>query len=85
MNASKGMTETCGAVTWQNTDDKTPTPGCAGTIFPGVEARVIRQDGSDADFNEPGQFLIRTPTMANGYLNNEAAYVKNLYLCERNE
>jgi hypothetical protein len=29
-------------------------PGSAGILVPGMEARVLREDGSDADLNEPG-------------------------------
>lgn len=68
-----GLTETCGAAAWVNIDQKTGTPGCAGTLLPGVEARVIKADGSEAGFNEPGELLVKMPSLALGYLNNEKA------------
>jgi len=38
-----------------------------------VEARILREDGSDADYDEVGELLLRSPTIALGYLNNEKA------------
>ncbi|KAG2362831.1 hypothetical protein BDR07DRAFT_1283625 [Suillus spraguei] len=48
-------------------------PGSAGILVPGVEARVIRPDGSLAGPNEPGELLIRGGAMSLGYKGNEKA------------
>ncbi len=47
--------------------------GMAGILLPYVEARVIREDGSEADYDEVGELLLRSPLIALGYLNNEKA------------
>ncbi|KAI9443382.1 acetyl-CoA synthetase-like protein [Lactarius indigo] len=47
--------------------------GMTGVLFPYVEARILREDGSDADYDEVGELLLRSPTTALGYLNNEKA------------
>ena len=44
-----------------------------GKLFPGVEARVLREDGSEADVNEPGELYVRSGAVALGYWNNEKA------------
>ena len=44
-----------------------------GTLFPGVEARVLREDGSEADVNEPGELYVRSECVSLGYWNDEQA------------
>ena len=44
-----------------------------GKLFPGVEARVLREDGSEANVNEPGELYVRSGVVALGYWNNEKA------------
>ncbi|KAH9991264.1 hypothetical protein BJV77DRAFT_1068401 [Russula vinacea] len=44
-----------------------------GWILLAIEARILREDGSDADYNEIGELILRGPTIALGYLNNEKA------------
>ncbi|KAG2344422.1 acetyl-CoA synthetase-like protein [Suillus weaverae] len=48
-------------------------PGSAGILAPGVEARVVRPDGSLAGPNEPGELLVRGSAMALGYKGNDKA------------
>ena len=47
-------------------------PG-AGHLFPGVKARVVKLDGTEAGYDEPGELIIWTPSRALGYHNNEQA------------
>ncbi|KAH8998400.1 hypothetical protein EDB92DRAFT_1164251 [Lactarius akahatsu] len=47
--------------------------GMTGILLPYMEARLLREDGSDADYDEVGELLLRAPTVALGYLNNEKA------------
>lgn len=47
--------------------------GSAGQILPGTIARVIRPDGSLCKEGEQGELFVTGPSMALGYLNNEAA------------
>ena len=68
-----GMTETattiCMVPPWQ----KVGTIGSAGTIVPGIEARVVKSDGEDAGPGERGELVVTGPSMAIGYLNNDQA------------
>lgn len=48
-------------------------PGSTGFLIPGVEGRLLREDGSPAGPNEPGELWIRGKTIALGYWNNEKA------------
>ncbi len=36
-----------------------PVKGSLGILMPGQEARIVREDGSDADVNEPGELWLR--------------------------
>lgn len=68
-----GMTETFTIVALQRHDQKVGTLGSAGVLMPGVSARVVRPDGTDCAPDEPGQFVVKMPSLALGYLNNEQA------------
>jgi len=48
-------------------------PGSVGILFPGIEARIVRPDGTLAGPNEPGEVLLRGALMALGYKGNEKA------------
>jgi acyl-CoA synthetase (AMP-forming)/AMP-acid ligase II len=43
--------------------------------LPGIVARVVKEDGSLAGYEEPGELIIKTPSVALGYANNAQAYV----------
>ena len=38
-----------------------------------MEARIVRDDGTDANLNEPGELWLRGDNVALGYWNNEKA------------
>ncbi|KAG1882795.1 hypothetical protein F4604DRAFT_1678288 [Suillus subluteus] len=48
-------------------------PGSLGILLPGVEARIIRPDGSLANPNEAGELLVRGGATALGYRENDKA------------
>jgi benzoate-CoA ligase family protein len=48
-------------------------PGTTGTVIPGYEARVAREDGSDAAAGEVGDLLVRGPSAARQYWNKPEA------------
>ncbi|KAI0252104.1 hypothetical protein BJV78DRAFT_1204755 [Lactifluus subvellereus] len=50
-----------------------PVRGMAGILNPSLEARILREDGSDADYDEIGELVLRGPTVALGYWRNEKA------------
>ena len=73
-----GMTETCTAVTFPPVDRKLGTLGSGGVLLPGCVARVVKPDGSLAPQGETGELVIKSPSLAIGYLNNEQAYVQHV-------
>lgn len=60
-------------ITFCQLDKRTGTPGCAGFLIPGVEARVIKADGTLAQFGELGELHLKSPALALGYYNNPTA------------
>ena len=50
-----------------------PVRGMTGILCPSIEARILREDGSEADYNEIGELILRGPTVALGYWENEQA------------
>jgi acyl-CoA synthetase (AMP-forming)/AMP-acid ligase II len=47
----------------------------AGQLIPGIVARVVKPDGTLAGYDEPGELMIKSPSMALCYANNPEAYV----------
>jgi long-subunit acyl-CoA synthetase (AMP-forming) len=50
-----------------------PMPGSVGILWPSLEGRIVREDGSEAEVNEPGEFLLRGRNVALGYWKDEKA------------
>lgn len=69
------MTETCTTVTMIPITQRIGTLGSAGQLIPGCVARVVKADGSLADYEEEGELVVTGPQMALRYTNNEEAYV----------
>ena len=76
-NESIGLTETCTTVCWFQIDRKLGTIGGAGTLLPGIIAKVVKADGTLASDGEEGELVVTGPSMALGYYENPAAYVKS--------
>jgi len=47
--------------------------GSAGQIISGITARVEKPDGTLAEFDEPGELVVRTPSLALGYVGDPGA------------
>ncbi|KAI0771372.1 amp dependent CoA ligase [Irpex lacteus] len=47
--------------------------GSVGVLIPGMEGRIVRADGSDADYDEAGELWTRGENIALGYWRNEKA------------
>jgi long-chain acyl-CoA synthetase len=52
--------------------DATDYPDCVGRPVPGVEIRVVDDDGHAVATGEEGELLIHTPAVMDGYLGNAA-------------
>jgi acyl-CoA synthetase (AMP-forming)/AMP-acid ligase II len=70
-----GMTETCTTVAMFPPSQRIGTAGSAGQFMPGVQARIVKEDGSLAGYNEIGELHVTGPQMSSKYLNNETACV----------
>ncbi|KAJ6557284.1 phenylacetyl-CoA ligase [Mycena vulgaris] len=55
--------------------------GSVGILLPGVTVRVVKHDGSLAGYNEPGELVVKTPSLALGYHKNatDEAFVDGWY------
>lgn len=42
-------------------------PGCVGSTLPGVEVRLVDEDGAEADEDDPGEIWIRGANLFSGY------------------
>ena len=47
--------------------------GCTGVLNPSMEARIMRDDGTEANTDELGELWLRGDSVALGYWNNEKA------------
>jgi acyl-CoA synthetase (AMP-forming)/AMP-acid ligase II len=69
-----GLTETTGTVSMCRHDDPPETVAeTVGRPLPGVEVRVVDDDGHDAPRGRPGEFLVRGFNVMKGYFNDSAA------------
>ncbi|KIJ06739.1 hypothetical protein PAXINDRAFT_140455 [Paxillus involutus ATCC 200175] len=70
---SYGTTESSTVITTWSLDKKCDLSGSAGQLLPGITARVEKPDGTLADFDEPGELVAKTPSLALGYAGNSKA------------
>ncbi|KAH9927929.1 amp dependent CoA ligase [Epithele typhae] len=68
-----GMTETCTTVSFPPIDRQYGTPGSGGLLLCGCTARVAKPDGTVAALGERGELVVKAPSAALGYMNNEQA------------
>ncbi|MEX2256070.1 MAG: AMP-binding protein [Acidimicrobiia bacterium] len=61
-----GSTE-LGIVTVLKPEDQMRKPGSCGKTYGPIEVRIVRDDGTDADLDEPGELFIRTQLAMDGY------------------
>lgn len=46
-------------------------PGAIGVLLPGMEARIVREDGTEAGFNEVGELWLKGENVVSGYIDSE--------------
>lgn len=67
-----GLTETCTVVSSSPADDI--WFGSSGSLLPSVEVRIVSPDGAEiTEYDQPGEIVIRSPSIVLGYLDNETA------------
>jgi O-succinylbenzoic acid--CoA ligase len=73
-----GLTEAASQVATMPPAAAPARPGSAGRPLPGIELRVVREDGSDAAPGEAGSILVRGPVVMTGYWNRPDATARAL-------
>ncbi|GMT34358.1 hypothetical protein PFISCL1PPCAC_25655, partial [Pristionchus fissidentatus] len=63
-----GLTE-AGTLLFATVDGGDPSK--AGVAMPGVQFKIVDSDGVDCGLDVPGDIIVKSATMANGYINGE--------------
>jgi long-chain acyl-CoA synthetase len=71
-----GLTEASPVVTSSAGDE--PRPGSIGVPLPGVDVRLVDEEGEDALVGDPGEIWVRGPNVFAGYLDDEATTARVL-------
>ena len=69
---SYGLTEAGPAVTTSATGERA-RPGSIGVPLPGLEVRLVGEDGTDVEEGDPGEIAVRGPNVFSGYWQDETA------------
>ncbi|KAF8904129.1 hypothetical protein CPB84DRAFT_702150 [Gymnopilus junonius] len=68
-----GLSEMTTALTMVSGTQRRGPLGSCGRLLPGIQARVIKLDGTPAKYGERGELVVRGPASALGYLHNVKA------------
>lgn len=67
-----GLTETCTVVCTTKVDDV--YFGSSGSLLPGFECKLVSLEGHEiTGYDQPGELLVKSPSVVLGYLNNDQA------------
>lgn len=48
--------------------------GSSGSLLPGVECKIVTLEGNEVTgYDQPGELLVKSPSVVLGYLNNDKA------------
>ncbi|VUC21193.1 unnamed protein product [Clonostachys rosea] len=67
-----GMTETSASITW-STPLKENTTGSVGRLLPNTQLRLVDEEEKDVPEGQPGEALVKGPTVVQGYHHNPEA------------
>ncbi|KAH8825181.1 phenylacetyl-CoA ligase [Flagelloscypha sp. PMI_526] len=68
-----GMTESSTVVSMFSPHRPQGIPGSSGTIVPGVQMRILKEDGTYGGYGDVGELILKSPSLALGYYGNEQA------------
>lgn len=67
-----GLTETCTVVSSTSPEDI--WFGSSGSLLPGTECKLVTIEGNEiTGYDQPGELLVKSPSVVIGYLNNDKA------------
>jgi len=67
-----GLTETCTVVSSSSPDDI--WFGSSGSLLPSIECKIVTIEGTEiTGYDQPGELLVKSPSVVLGYLNNDKA------------
>ena len=67
-----GLTETAPTVT-SNRMAERPRPGSIGKPLPGIQLRLVDEEGHDVELGDPGEIVVRGPNVFKGYWKRDDA------------
>jgi 4-coumarate--CoA ligase len=67
-----GLTETC-SLSSIDPDARVVKVGSSGPLLPGIEAKIVKADGTLGKEGERGELLVAGPCVALGYVGNPEA------------
>lgn len=73
-----GLTETSPTAHFNPVETWDTKAGTIGPLLPNLEARLVRDDGTDAPEGERGELWLRGPSIMKGYLHNASATLNSI-------
>ncbi|THH30875.1 hypothetical protein EUX98_g3326 [Antrodiella citrinella] len=73
-----GLTESTSGSHWLHWEQHIRKVGSCGRLLPNMEARIVREDGTDVEIGEAGELWLRGPIIMKGYLNKPEATAKSM-------